>query len=141
MAGNFGDQVKGFADKAKRRQQAIFRDSAQEVLRIANTPKAQGGRMPVDVGNLRNSARASTSGMPSSSGGPPEVVFATMEIGQTVWTGWTAAYALRQEYGFYGQDSLGRTYSQAGNAFMRTAVQQWPMIVERATREAEARIR
>lgn len=141
MAGNFGQQVRDWGEKAKRRQTAIFRESTSRVLEIANTPIAQGGRMPVDTGNLRNSARASTEGVPSSAGGPPELVFAMLEVGQTAYAGWTAKYALRQEYGFFGADSLGREYSQAGKAYMRSAVQLWPQIVEQATASVRARIR
>ncbi len=140
MSGKFGQQVKGWTDKTKRRQEAIFRGSAERVFEIVSTPIAQGGRMPVDTGNLRGSARASTSGMPSSSGAPPELLFATMQVGQTAWVGWTAAYALRQEYGFHGPDSLGRVYSQAGKGFMRAAVQQWPQIVAAVTAEVNTRI-
>lgn len=138
MAGKFHQQVLAFTEKCKRRQQAIFRTSAAEVMQIASVPKAQGGRMPVDTGFLVNSRAASTSGVPGSGGPPPELVFATLEVGQTVWAGWTAAYALRMEYGFHGPDSLGRVYSQPGNAFLRGALQQWPQIVDKATREAQA---
>lgn len=141
MSGKAGKQVKAWTDKAKRRQEAIVRESASRVWEIASTPIAQGGRMPVDTGFLRGSARGSTDGMPSSSGAPPELIFATIRVGQTVWVGWTAVYALRQEYGFFGKDSLGREYSQHGKAFMRTAVQQWPQIVASVTAEVNARIR
>lgn len=141
MSGNAGQQVRAFADKAKRRQEAIFRASTARVLEIANTPIAQGGRMPVHLGFLRDSARASTTGMPDSAGGPPELLFATLQVGQTVWTGWTAVYALRQEYGFFGPDKLGRVYSQQGKGFMRGAVQQWPQIVAQVTASVRARIR
>lgn len=140
MASKVGQQVKAWTDKSKRRQEAIFRTSAQRVMEIASTPKAQGGRMPVDTGFLRNSRAASTTGLPGSGGPPPELIFATLQVGQTVWAGWTAKYARRLEYGFYGADSLGRVYSQAGNAYLRTAVQQWPQIVAAATSEARARI-
>jgi len=138
VAGNFGDQVKALNERYKRRQQAIFATSASEVMRIASVPKAQGGRMPVDTGALRNSTRASTSGMPSGSSSPPELVFATMKVGDTVTVGWTVAYARRMEFGFFGPDKLGRVYTQPGNHYLTTAVQQWPQIVDRVTREAQA---
>ena len=138
MAGNFGDQVRALNERNKRRQQAIFATSAAEVLRIASVPKAQGGRMPVDTSALRNSSRASTSGMPSGSSAPPELMFATMRVGDTVTVGWTVAYARRMEFGFFGPDKLGRVYSQPGNHFLTTAVQQWPQIVDKATEQAQA---
>lgn len=140
MASKFGEQVRAFAEKAKQRQEVIFRESAQRVMEQANTPIAQGGRMPVDTGFLRNSVVASTSGVPDGGSGPPALVFAQMEVGQTVWAGWTARYALRMEYGFYGEDKLGRVYAQAGNGFMRAAAQNWAFIVAEVTNEVKARI-
>lgn len=137
---DFADQVKAFTDKAKARQAAIFKGSAERVLQRAGIPKAQGGRMPVDTGFLRNSARASLEGVPTSASGDPPLVFATMKLGQTVTVGWTAAYALRMEHGFVGEDSLGRKYAQAGNGFLRAEVQNWAFIVNEVTQEVQAQI-
>lgn len=141
MSTDFGKQVAAFANKAKQRQEAIFRTSTQRVNEIANTPIAQGGRMPVDTGFLRNSNVAAIGSIPTTSSSPPVLVYATMKIGDTVWTGWTAAHARRQEYGFHGPDSLGRVYSQNGKGFMRGATQQWQQIVNAVTREVEIRIK
>ena len=44
MAKDFASQVKAFADKAQRRQLAIFRESAQRLAHRANTPQDQGGK-------------------------------------------------------------------------------------------------
>lgn len=141
MANKFGDQVKAFAEKAKQRQLAIFRESAQQVMEQANTPEGQGGKMPVDTGFLRNSSVASTEGPPDGAGGDPALVFSTVELGQTVWAGWTAAYALRMEHGFYGEDGLGRVYAQPGKGFMRSAAQNWIFIVDNVTKAVGDRIK
>ncbi|MFC4729094.1 hypothetical protein [Coralloluteibacterium thermophilus] len=138
--GDFAAQVKAFADKAKARQEAIFKGSAARVLERASTPKAQGGRMPVDTGFLRNSARASLSGAPDSSSDDPPLVFARMKVGDTTTVGWTAAYALRMEHGFMGEDALGRRYAQQGNGFLTAQVQNWSFIVSEVTREVETQI-
>lgn len=138
MAGNFAAQVKAFADKAKLRQDAIFQSSANALMDEAGTPKAQGGKMPVDTGFLRNSAVASKDGMPNSGSSAYGLVFASLKAGETVYAGWTAAYASRMEYGFVGKDSLGRQYNQQGNGFARAAQQNWQFIVERATNDVEA---
>lgn len=138
--GSFASQVQAFTDKAKARQEAIFKGSAERVLERASIPKAQGGRMPVKDGFLRNSARASLSGVPTSASLDPPLAFAKMKVGDTVTTGWTAAYALRQEHGFVGEDSLGRTYAQHGNAFLRTQVQLWSFIVNEVTQEVKKAI-
>lgn len=139
MAGKFGSDVKAFAAKAKLRSLAIFRESTNRVLREASIPEARGGHMPVDTSFLRNSSRAATGGMPSSSSEEPVLVYARMSLGDTVYTGWTAVYALRQEYGFVGEDSLGRSYNQRGKGFMRGAIQQWQQIVTKVAAEVDAR--
>ncbi len=140
MAGNdFAAQVRAMTEKCKQRQDAIFRASAARVMDEANVPEAQGGRMPVKDGFLRNSTTAATS--PSGGGSDPALVFAKLEVGQTVYAGWTAEYAMRQEFGFVGEDSLGREYNQSGKAFLRTSLQRWQEYVDDAARDAEAKIR
>ena len=141
MAAKFGAQVRAFAEKAKSMQLAIFRESAQRLMEEANTPEGQGGRMPVDTGFLRNSSAASLEGMPTDGARDPPLVFAGMDLGQTVWAGWTAAYAMRMEHGFYGEDSLGRTYAQAGKGFARAAAQRWDFIVSEVAAEVKGRMR
>jgi len=140
VASKFGSQVRAFTEKAKAMQGAIFRESATKLMEEAGTPEGQGGKMPVDTGFLRNSAAASVEGMPSDSAQAPEVVFATMELGQTVWAGWTAKYAMRMEHGFQGEDSLGRTYAQAGKGFARAAAQRWDFIVAEVTADVKGRM-
>ena len=127
--------------KAKLRQRAIFQESVAAVGREASVPVAKGGKMPVDTGFLRASLCADTSGMPSVGGVPLEVALLKVEIGDTVYAGWTAEYAMRMEYGFSGPDSLGRVYSQAGYGFLRSAVQNWPQHVAAATKKAQEKIR
>ncbi len=140
MANKFGDQVKAFAEKAKAMQLAIFRESAQRLFEEANTQEGEGGKMPVDTGFLRNSRAASTEGMPADGAMDPNLVFAGMELGQTVWAGWTAVYAMRMEHGFQGADSLGREYAQAGKGFARAAAQRWDFIVAEVTAEVKGKM-
>lgn len=135
----FGKEVQAIAEKVKQRNLAIFRATAQRVAEIASEPEASGGRMPVDTGFLRNSMAASISGMPGSASQPLPLVLLQAELGSSVFVGWTAAYAMRMEYGFYGEDSLGREYLQPGKAFLRGAVQQWTSIVNDVTIEARKR--
>lgn len=137
MASKFGDQVKAFADKAKLRQEAIFRQSAQALMDEAGTPEGRGGKMPVDTGTLRNSAVASKEGMPDSSSPAYSLVFSKLVVGETVYAGWTVAYSLRMEHGFVGKDSLGRQYNQAGKGFMRSAAQNWDFIVAATTEQVK----
>lgn len=99
-------------------------------------PAGYGGRMPVDTGHLRASLMASTSQMPSidpnnnnPSGrtvayqpGQVEAVIQSAALGQTIYIGYTAAYAAKMEY-------------EVPYAFVRTAAQGWQQIV--AKNEAE----
>lgn len=100
-----------------------------------------GGHMPVDTGFLRASFRltkgapapidTSNPSRPSVAYNPdgPSVVIAGLQIGETVYGSYTAAYARRLNYGFVGEDSLGRTYNQRGYYFVDLAVQKWQQIV------------
>ncbi|WP_165402885.1 hypothetical protein [Pseudoxanthomonas winnipegensis] len=136
MASKFGDQVKALTEKYKLRQEVVFRESAQQVLAKANTAEGQGGRLPVKTGFLRGSVAASKEGMPAGAN-DPALVFSTLKIGEQVYAGWTAVYAMRMECGFQGTDSLGRTYDQAGKGFLRAAVQNWDFIVAEAVTQAK----
>lgn len=126
---------------AKLRQRAIFQDSAARVGREASVPVSKGGKMPLDTGFLRASLCASTSGMPSAGGVPLEVALLSLDVGGTVYAGWTAVYAMRMEYGFSGEDSLGRTYRQQGYGFLRASVQRWPEYVADAAARANRMIK
>jgi len=116
--------MRQWTEKAKRNTELVVKQSIQDLGEIAQAPKAQGGRLPVDTGFLRNSYTA------EGLTGPDAYIaaVASFEIGATFQAGWTAAYALRMERGFVGQDSLGRTYNQPGNFFMENALSQWESI-------------
>lgn len=104
-----------------------------------------GGRMPVDTGFLRASLMASTAAMPPIQSGkvPAEgkaytfsdtqvtAVVAGSDLGQTIYFGYTAAYAAAMEYGANG----GPAY-----AFVRTAAQRWPAIVDAKAAELKSRL-
>ena len=119
----FTAQIKAFADRAEEKIEAVVKQSAQEVFSIAQTPIAQGGRMPVDTGFLRNSLIAELNGAGVSGGSDAYVMaIAGMDLGDVVFAGWTAKYARFQEYG---------TSRMAGNFYMLGAAQQWQAIVAR----------
>lgn len=150
---SFAAQVDAWAKKVKTRQVAVFRESAQRVISDMQTPEGAGGRMPVDTGFMRASLQA-TLGTPASGtlkpplegavqafdAGQVALVIAGAELGDTIYATYGAAYARRLEYGFVGQDSLGRTYNQAGKAFVRSAAQKWGQIVGEVTGELKARL-
>jgi len=119
----FTAQIKAFADRTQEKIEAVVKQSAQEVFSIAQTPKAQGGRMPVDTGFLRNSLIASLNGSTVGGGADAYVLaVAGAELGDTIFAGWTANYARFMEYG---------TSKTPANFYMLSAAQQWGQIVAR----------
>lgn len=124
------------------RMLAVVKQSIQDVAEVAQTPKAQGGNMPVDTGTLRNSFMSSLNGSTYLTG--PEsyvMVLGGLNIGNVATFGWgglASDYALRQNYGFIGQDSLGRNYNQQGNFFLEGALAQFPRIVAQNIERAKA---
>lgn len=133
-----------WARATQERMNAVVRGSTQEVARIAQTPRAKGGRMPVDTGTLRNSFMSSLNGSTGLTG--PEsfvMIAAQMEAGDVAEFGWGGAakeYARRVNYGFSGQDKLGRTYNQQGAHFLEGATMQWPAIVAAEVAKAKAAV-
>lgn len=112
---------------------ALLRNSVQALAQAASETIPNGGRVPVKTGNLARSVVVDTK--------PPQVIdalapgqdfslgVAAIKPGDTVYIGWTAKYSRRQNYGFVGEDSLGRTYNQSGHGFAEAAAAKWPAIV------------
>ena len=118
---------------------ALLRNSVQALAVEASKTIPNGGRVPVKTGNLGRSVVIDTK--------PPEVIdvlataqefslgVADIKPGDTIYIGWTAKYSRRQNYGFVGEDSLGRSYNQSGYGFAEDAAAKWPAIVaEQASR-------
>jgi hypothetical protein len=113
---------------------ALLRDSVQDLAREMSTTIPNGGRVPVKTGNLARSVVIDTK--------PPAVIeglatgdyslgVSKIEPGGDIYVGWQARYSHRLNYGFVGQDSLGRTYNQQGYGFAEAAAAKWPEIVMR----------
>lgn len=114
-------------------------------LIAAGTVGGGPGTIPVDTQNLRNSLMASTVAPPAvmdidrdhrlkdPTGDLTAVITGwNPEKETTLWLGWQAAYARRQNYGFVGTDSLGRNYNQGGFFFLEKHAAQWNDYVKRA---------
>lgn len=140
MVTKFAAQLDKWANQTSRDLELIFKESAQELFSKSQTPVAQGGNMPVDTGFLRNSFVAGLNGSTSLTGPDAYVAaIAGAKLGDVVFGGWTAKYAARIEFGFSGQDSLGRTYNQDGRGFARKAAMEWQQIVQRNAAKVRAR--
>lgn len=141
---SFTAQIEQWVADVKEAAEAVRDQSAQEVVEEMVKPVAKGGRMRVDTGFLRNSLLASTSAMPSinPAASPIDGQTYSLDVGQieaaitgaaledTLYFGFTASYAAAREYGARGQ---------APDAFVRSAAQKWPEIVERNAREVKSR--
>lgn len=135
----FVADVKAFSDLSEKRISAVFKQSAQELFSMAQTPKGEGGNMPVDTGFLRNSLQMDINGMPVSEGSQSyTLAILNADFGDVITGTYQAAYALRMEQGFVGRDSLGRSYNQTGNFFVKKAAMQWQQIVRKNVNKARA---
>ncbi len=142
---SFSAAVAQWAEKVEGGVEAVFKESVHEVVEEMQTPVGQGGRMRVDTGFLRASLLASSTSMPAinASSKPTEgmayspdfaqveAVIAGADTGDTLYFGYTAAYAGHREYGANGQPADG---------FVRMAAQNWPIIVDRKAAELKSRL-
>lgn len=135
----FSAQVSAWTRKCERRQRAVFQTSTQILARNVRRPVGRGGRMRVDTGFLRASLMASTSAMPQISrdarpqdgrtyapDNSVELVLLGLKSGDTLWLGFTAAYA---------------GFRESRDAFVRTEAQRWPQIVDEATARVRRSVR
>jgi hypothetical protein len=121
-----------FTDKVMNRAELVVKESAQ---RVASEVRQ---RTRVDTGFLRASFLASTSAMPlidrdarpatgalyTDNDTEIALVIAGASLGQTIYLGFTASYAVPREY----QDGM-----------VRLAAQRWTAIVGEVVAEAKAR--
>jgi len=133
---SFSAAVAGWAEKVPEAVEAVRNESAKEVVRDMQTLRSEGGRMRFKTGFLWSSLMASTSAMPrinpgaqpadggsySFEFGQVEAVIAGASLDDTLYFGYTAAYAAHREYGANGQPADG---------FVRMAAMNWNQIVNR----------
>jgi len=135
----FSSAVSDWVRQTEQRMAAVFRESTQRIIEQMQM------RVPVDTGFARASIRVSTSEMPSImpefkgqegraysyDGSAIVLIIAGAEIGETIYVGYTAAYAVALEYGHS---------KQAPTGFVRLSAQNWPQIVAEVSSEAQARV-
>ena len=117
--------------QTEERLNAVFRTAAQDIAREVQTPRAKGGKLPVDTAFLRNSFAADINTTPSGDGnssysaGPISIVIGRARIGDRVVFGWGANYAV---------------YMEARYGFLRGAAQNWQQIVDKAAKKVQRRV-
>lgn len=144
MADNeFSATVSRWVRQTERRQLAVFRESVQRLMSIAQKPVGEGGNMPVVTGFLRASADFQlnapiTGTIGNESGGVPLgaweprmiATLANCQIGDVIHIAWRANYAVHVNYGANGRQ---------GYHFAESAVKQWPQIVNGVINDLRAR--
>lgn len=140
--GAFADQLSAWAKETEDRTTAVYRRSVELLAEEMTRTKPNGGRVPVDTGNLYRSLLASKTGMPKTASGPFSgsdvgAVTATLKLGEATWLGYQSVYARRRNSGFVGADKLGRVYNEAGDHFVEGAIEKWPAIVAKACEEIQ----
>lgn len=142
----FSDLVNSFVKETEERMHAVFVSSVQKVVAVMQEPVGAGGNMPIDTGFLRNSIVAAHGTTPPAitlRRNPGTGVFAydpeainltilTATLKEGVSVIYSAEYAIYAEFGARGRP---------GRRFVMHAVQQWPQIVSRQSRELEHRVR
>lgn len=124
---DFDVAVAQWAEKAKDKLNDFAREFCLDIRDeiITNTP--------VDTGDLQSSwwesLDAPEAHFFTPETRPPAPVFTTV-AGHVWYLMNGAAYARRIEYGFVGEDSLGRVYNQQPRAMVRNAVARAPVIAE-----------
>lgn len=134
----FSAKVSDWVAQSQRRLEAVFRASVQEVVSRAQQ------RIPIDTGFAKASVRASLSKMPSVTGETPQegkrysydssgitLVIKNAKLGDVIYIGWTANYAIFLEYGHS---------QQAPTGFLGVTALEWPRIVSEQSAKLKARV-
>ena len=133
MVETFTAQINKWVAATENRLEMVFKQSAQDVFSDAQTPRDQGGNMPVVTSFLRNSFMMWLNN--SSSLKSPEAYLLTIpraKIGDVLHGGWSAEYAAAQEFGFG---------THPGYAYARKAAMRWQEFVAKNSALAKARFR
>lgn len=137
------DPAKWAGDLSTNGLTALLRNSVQALANEAGNTIPNGGSVPEKTGNLARSAVIDTK--------PPQIIdvlatqkdfslgVADIKPGDTIYLGWQAAYSRRVNNGFVGEDSLGRTYNQAGYGFAEATAAKWPVIVREQAMKMKGR--
>lgn len=122
--------------KTEARMESVAKESFQRLIEEAQQPVAKGGNMRVDTGFLRNSGVAAIGSIPIGPSVNPftqknespiwdnsstAAVINSLKIGQIIYFGWTANYAIHREN---------------KDGFVRRATQDWPRIVHQVSATA-----
>lgn len=132
---SFSSTVAGWAKMAEGRNTAVFQEAGVRLAAAIRQSRQEGGHLPYERGNLQRSLAASTIGPPAvlwrqkEFGGSLERIAEVIRgasIGQTIWLGFQAPYAVKVEQGESG-------------GFFALGAQRWPQIVLEAAQSVKSR--
>lgn len=132
----FTAHVDNWVRESEARMLAVFKRAVELLADELRFGRQNGGKVPWDTGNMARSLVAELNGVIGfTSAGDPEAKIALLQMGDVIALGYTAIYARRVNYGFVGEDSLGRNYNVEGAHFVEYAASMWPVMVELAAEE------
>lgn len=126
---DFARDVSAFVERAKARA-----DAALRAIAFAAVESVQ-HKTPVDTGFLRSNWTAMLPGDSEPVAGRvanPDAVIAEATVGMTITIINPVVYARRIEFGFVGEDSLGRHYNQQGAHMVQRTLDDLPAIATEA---------
>ena len=135
MALGFAAHVDQWTKQSQRRMLAVFKRAVEllaDELRVA--PWVTGNMVRSLQGQLNTIVQTAE----NAPAGDVGAAVAMAQIGDFISLGFQAAYARRRNYGFVGQDSLGRNYNEAGAHFVERAAGMWPSCVAKAAAEIQS---
>lgn len=142
----FAASLAAFADLSKQNIRYILNEAIGDVIEGAMTPQDpvrvtggsfETGKIPVDSKELISSLKLNDQPISSKDGLDAEAV--TLEPGGVDTFAWTAPHSARIEFGFVGEDSLGRQYEQAGRFFVSEHAVKFGEYVEKHAKEVSGK--
>lgn len=127
---DFTAEVTEWCNRARARADEVFRAIAADAVAAVQE------KTPVDTGFLRSNWTAIKDGDQEPVEGripPASAAIAEAHVGQVLVILNPTVYARRIEYGFVGEDSAGRSYSQGGAHMVQQTIAEMPEIARRAT--------
>jgi len=139
-------QINKFAEGTEKRLTKLMRRTLTEMMDMAQEPQPsviltggtfEVGKVPLLSEDLWSSLVTTINGAVPSKPGVKSYLWriSRMKIGDTITFEWTVPYARRIEFGFAGQDVLGRFYNVKGRLFATTAYHAVPGIFARLSKE------
>jgi hypothetical protein len=121
-----------------------MRDRANQTFRVIATDAVNRVKelTPVDTGFLRSNWTAVRNGDQQPVAGrvpPPEQAIQDLRVGDVLIILNPTVYARRIEYGFVGEDSLGRHYNQSGHHMVAQTMAELPAIADATIRRLNGR--